>query len=588
MRLRSLVAMAATSVLSLHAHAEWPSHDVNQDGVIDFVDLLAALQTHDFQIVNRVLADFGGPVTFDTVGDPSAPGADAKAIARWNVVPYQTITGEFQVGVVAFHINGIEKVSFSADGGDWIDVTEMTLNERTETYEYWVTLNAADFDDGPVELRAIAYPNTGVPRLLAGPIDGSNTYRNGNHAMFLYADADQSSPAPFVYCAPWGSDTTGDGTFDNPFHQPAFAASRMSRDQGGASGGVVYLMAGDYSFGPKVHPVPAVSDRWLTFRPAPGVAKEDVRITASGTGGTGAKLIKLEGLSLLGSFSFRQSSSDFIWIDNCDIDQVQLTTAADLVNPAHWGGIYATDLFIENTTHSVRDATFIRNVTVDRVSRSPFGASPMVINSTVTRYDRADSSNHGDVWHWLSRTDTENVIAYGVNVTGFGTQGIFAEVFGDPHPLDNVALVNIHISKDVANTAGSWWETTTNHLLMWNVTLPDQPLRWKLHDFGSVLKNVSIRGCVFERFTFDDPAQFPNVVIRDNHFIDLASYGSFATGDDYTLGEPRFVNPAEGDYSPAMNSPLRNRLTHSLVPIDMMGHQRGAPTAIGARIWAEN
>ena len=104
----------------------------------------------------------------------------------------------------------------------------------------------------------------------------------------------------------------------------------------------------------------------------------------------------------------------------------------------------------------------------------------MVINSTVTRYDRGSTNNHGDVFHWLSRAGQENIIIYGVKATDFKTQGLFAEVYGDPLPLDNVAIVNLHISRDADSTAGSWWQTSTNHLLLWNVTLPDQPLRWKV------------------------------------------------------------------------------------------------------------
>lgn len=98
----------------------------------------------------------------------SGAGADAKAIARWDVVPYQTFDDLFEIGVVAFHINGIDRVEFSLDGGPWTAVKEMTLNPRTNVVEYWVALDAARSPDGPVEVRAIAYPKKGVPRVLGG------------------------------------------------------------------------------------------------------------------------------------------------------------------------------------------------------------------------------------------------------------------------------------------------------------------------------------------------------------------------------------------------------------------------------------
>ena len=46
------------------------------------------------------------------VGSPNMAGFDAKSIARWDVVPYQTFSNEFHIGVVAFHMNGIDRVDF--------------------------------------------------------------------------------------------------------------------------------------------------------------------------------------------------------------------------------------------------------------------------------------------------------------------------------------------------------------------------------------------------------------------------------------------------------------------------------------------
>ena len=54
-------------------------------------------------------AGFTGPTSEPgAVGNPSSAGYDAKVIAHWNVVPYQTFYDELNVGVVAFHINGID------------------------------------------------------------------------------------------------------------------------------------------------------------------------------------------------------------------------------------------------------------------------------------------------------------------------------------------------------------------------------------------------------------------------------------------------------------------------------------------------
>src|SRR6185295_19403114 len=50
-----------------------------------------------------------------TVG--TGAGSNCMAIARWDVVPMQTVSSPMPIGVVAFHINGIDRVEFSLNGG---------------------------------------------------------------------------------------------------------------------------------------------------------------------------------------------------------------------------------------------------------------------------------------------------------------------------------------------------------------------------------------------------------------------------------------------------------------------------------------
>ena len=110
---------------------------------------------------------FGGATAQpENTGSSLSGGYDENAIARFDVVPYQAFSDTLNVGVVAFHVNGIQKVSFSVNGGSWVDVTDMTRNPDTNVVEYWATLRATDFSDGQIEVRAIVYPNTGVPRVL--------------------------------------------------------------------------------------------------------------------------------------------------------------------------------------------------------------------------------------------------------------------------------------------------------------------------------------------------------------------------------------------------------------------------------------
>ena len=84
-------------------------------------------------------------------------------------------------------------------------VDTMTINPQTENTsgigvqtsgvtEYWATLKASDFEDGAVEVRAVVYPNVGVPRVLAG--------------ITLYANVNGTLTQPVRYVSPTGSDIT--------------------------------------------------------------------------------------------------------------------------------------------------------------------------------------------------------------------------------------------------------------------------------------------------------------------------------------------------------------------------------------------
>jgi len=190
-------------------------------------------------------AGFDGPTpTPAPVGSPAMPGHGAKAIARWNVTPYQTVDEPFEVGVVAFHINGIDRVEFSLSGGPWVEASEMAFNPRTGTSEYWVTLDPSRAPDGFHEVRARVIPaGAGTPRLLAGPHDMSDddVRIRGEHSMFLTTNANGTYNAPVRWVSNTGSDAEGDGTRSNPFETIAQAAADLQDSYGRADGGVIYL-----------------------------------------------------------------------------------------------------------------------------------------------------------------------------------------------------------------------------------------------------------------------------------------------------------------------------------------------------------
>lgn len=101
-----------------------------------------------------------------SVGDSGDPAYDMTPGARWTAVPYQTLTTRTTIGVVTFHIAGISHVAFSLEDGPWRSVTSRRVNPDSGVYEYCVSVDPSSVTPGLVELRAIAYPLIGVPRIL--------------------------------------------------------------------------------------------------------------------------------------------------------------------------------------------------------------------------------------------------------------------------------------------------------------------------------------------------------------------------------------------------------------------------------------
>ena len=87
------------------------------------------------------------PTTNDSASKDEDRGADAQAIARWDAVPYRVVGKPTNLGVVAFHINGIDRVEFSIAGDKIRTVRIPSLNKRTGVREYHFT-----FESDPISL----------------------------------------------------------------------------------------------------------------------------------------------------------------------------------------------------------------------------------------------------------------------------------------------------------------------------------------------------------------------------------------------------------------------------------------------------
>lgn len=529
------------------------------------------------------------------IGAITTPGWDAKAIARWDVVPFQTIDEPFHIGVIAFHINGIDRVEFSLDGGPWTEVTEMKHNPRTDVWEYTVTIDptdpASNLQDGLHEVRARVIPSgAGKPRVLAGEIEAGINLANGNHSLFLSTNSNNSLQEPVAYCSTTGSDTTGDGSRDKPFRQPGRALQYLTKKYGSCDGASVFLSSGEYSWGQHLYPYPVAVNRWPTIRPLPNIARSEVVINSSVPGGMQVQMVALRDITVSGEDIFRGSPDALLWSDNCELigpghcSPGQFGGGTSFFSPAWWAATYFTNTNVSENRNGIRAASFIRNCYVDTVSGSPFGGSQFVVKSKANTYNNDNCAHlHGDVFHWFYKDNNhENFIIYNVEAYDFDNQGIFAESFPQSDRMDNFAIVNSHFSKNAVSAAGSWWEVSTNHLLLWHVSMPDQPLRWAQSAYNTNLRNVSIRGSVFYAMSGEPTGS--NISIKHVHYTNPEYYNASFPGTDVTLGDPGFVNPSTHDYSLKQNSVLRRRISNQaiLVPSGLHNLPRQVPTDIGA------
>jgi len=419
--------------------------------------------------------------------DQRPAGWDAKAIARWDVVPYQTFDGDFNVGVVAFHMNGIDRVEFSVNGGPWLPVYRMTRNVQTANHsdigvqtdgivEYWATLRAADFADGPVEIRAIAWPTVGLPRLLAG---SDLKVDNGEHSMLLYANAGGSfvEPDP-VYVSLNGSDDN-DGTRERPF--ATLTKAFFVVPDGGT---IILLEAGD-------HPAPyrpyghwnRPMTRWVTVRPDEGL-EGDVTIVPSSES---RRVQPAVGLVRWQDVAFDWGTLDVYygygsaWFDRVRWDdslgwEHQRGEAVHYQTP-----YYVTGSVAYNASYGFVRSRLVRNSHVERISGDAYQQSRFVVNSTARNVDGRVTDQHTDLYQMWGQAD--NLIIYGLTATElYATQAIFLEPSlehrAETESLSNSAFVDITVANmgSVHPPFSQLMGAPYEHVLFQNLRLPDQQL----------------------------------------------------------------------------------------------------------------
>jgi len=507
---------------------------------------------------------FSGPTAQPpNVGNSGQQGYTAWAIARWDTVPYQTVEQDMGVGVVAFHRKGIDRVEFSVNGGPWVPVSEMTLNPDSGVYEYWALLRPSDFSAaGTAEVRAIAYPTVGKPRVLSG--------------MFLTVDATASLPKPGPFWASPSGNDSNPGTQGQPVKTIWKAVTLLNASPGGAGGGTIYLQPGTYDAGGAQFEIQ--NERWYTIRPAPGVSPASCILGSYSGNGLWSRRLKLENLRVATRLKGGDGAGDYaFWLDQCDqVGPGQEATLAPYGGSWFFysGGIFLTNGLLRENNTGPLGSNLIRNMQISQIGEDVFKTFDLIVNSTVDDVDSGSQSSwHPDLFNVYG---VGNRIAYNVKCTNIDAQGIYPE-----QSIEDVAFVNVVIQ-------GLGWGVSQNdgvalkHFLLWNCTL-DQNFLWR----ASCLENLSVRGNSFSSMSMTTPNSIssgcwssagPTVQgvlaagdFMDNHFVGT---NSLVLGSAPTTGTAGYANPGAGNYTPLPNSPLKNRVLPLLVPVDLANNPR--------------
>nr|MBX2852050.1 procyclic acidic repetitive family protein [Phycisphaeraceae bacterium] len=304
------------------------------------------------------------------------------AIAQWNVVPQRQISGKFHVGLVAHHLDGIDYVAFSLDGGPWNKISDSSINPRTGSDEYWATVDA-DAKGGWREVRAVAVPNTGTPRDMG--------------TMRLHA-----------------------GENANLFPE-------------------IVLKAGTYNAQQLMSQIAVDVEGWTTIRPATGVSQSQVVIT--GNASSAGRHVRFKNITRKmarwDEHNSRRDDNSWWWFDNSRIEGNRKTRW--ILNEG--GKQYYTDTVITDINAVFQSANLLaRNVVIERAVEDVCRVFGMMVNVTVKEVDRGEfTAKHPDLFQWAG-SDVKGFIAQDVKSLKNVGQGLFTG------PIHDSAFVRVDIN----------------------------------------------------------------------------------------------------------------------------------------------
>jgi hypothetical protein len=419
-----------------------------------------------------------------TVG--SGAGDTCTSIARWTMVPYETFTGRINVGLLAFHINEIDYVTVSVDGGAWQQIDEMTINPRTRLTEYVVALDSANHSAGPIEIRAIAYPVVGIPRvldslyLIAQPSGGSGRY----FPVYAYVNPATTDDSTGVASA------TAATAANSPFKRigPAMEAIQAARSSAfslaNCDQGIVRIVATTHAWnmaGSSV--VKTLANGWITIEAVPGHDATDTIIQdAAGGGWTNCNGLRFHNITIRTSggtsSAFLANDNDNtantrLWYDRCVVSGGQWNPDSRPDIPTKFAQLWFTDNELHDLYHATLPCEMSRGNDIHDIGGDAHRNCPLIVGNTVDNIDPGVTGEHSD-WCQFAGGFGTNVIIYANTVSNLHYQAFWIQFDNgliEPtveNGINGLAIVGNTIDSNNDPLGAGAWSEYAKHCLWWD------------------------------------------------------------------------------------------------------------------------
>jgi hypothetical protein len=493
------------------------------------------------------------------VGDSLSHWYTCKSIARWTMVPYESFSGTLNVGLVAFHGSQTDRrvlrsVQFSVNGGEWVPVTRMRRNPRTNLVEYVAVVDADDFDPGPIEIRAIANPQDGVPRVLeplyltAQPAGGSGQY----FSQFAYVSTSGNDGTGVVSATPATASASRFATIGAAML--AIQAERL------ALFGLADCDYGVVRLTPEVHAwnmvggdtVKVSVGGWLRVESMPGHDASDTTIRdAAGGGFTDTQRLCIREVRIeqtsgaFGDFILNSTQYGRLWMDsNTIVGAGRWLERAGPVNPTKWSETYYTNCNITAVDEAMQLASLMIGNYVHSIGHDFADNCPVVIGNTVDDIDPGVTGWHSDFYQ-TSGGFGDNIIIYDNTVSNLHYQCFWIQFDnGGVEPsvetgIHGIAIVNNTINGNVDGFGAAAWSEYADHVLWWGNRFNIFTFTLSKESNGDVwlprITHFSVRDNYFRQFVADPVhVQYVDFDYWDNNQFDIIAGDPgaepFATG----------------------------------------------------------